>query len=78
MIDWITAALPCNHDPSKLISGVVMSFDANGANEWIVNKMVSVEGRILQLFKSSQLITIIFGFLAIPPSFCKGIIFWYR
>lgn len=44
MIDWITTALPCNHDPSKLISGVVMSFDANGANEWIVNKMVSVEG----------------------------------
>ena len=34
----IDAALPCNHDPSKLISGVVMSFDANGANEWIVNK----------------------------------------
>ena len=35
---------PATMTPSKLISGVVMSFDANGANEWIVNKMVSVEG----------------------------------
>ena len=26
MIDWATAKLPCRHDPSKLISGMVMSF----------------------------------------------------
>ncbi|WP_336916792.1 phage/plasmid replication protein, II/X family [Acinetobacter modestus] len=44
MIDWITAKLPCRHDPSKLISGMVMSFDSKGDNEWVVNKKLSVEG----------------------------------
>lgn len=44
MIDWVTAVLPCNHDASKLISGIVMSFDANGEQEWVVNKQISVEG----------------------------------
>lgn len=44
MIDWITAILPCDHDPSKLISGIVMSFDAAGAQQWVVNKTLSVEG----------------------------------
>lgn len=44
MIDWITAILPCDHDPSKLISGCVMSYDAQGNQEWIVNKRVTVEG----------------------------------
>ncbi len=44
MIDWITAVLPCNHDASKLISGLVMSFDALGNNEWTVNKNITVEG----------------------------------
>ena len=38
MIDWVTAVLPCKHDPSKLISGMVMSFDASGKEEWTVNK----------------------------------------
>lgn len=44
MIDWVTAILPCKHDPSKLISGFVMSFDALGNDEWTVNKKLSVEG----------------------------------
>ena len=44
MIDWVTAILPCKHDPSKLISGVVMSFDSLGNPEWTVNKKLSVEG----------------------------------
>lgn len=44
MIDWVTAILPCKHDPSKLISGIVMSFDALGKEEWTVNKRLSVEG----------------------------------
>lgn len=44
MIDWASAILPCKHDPSKLISGVVMSFDPLGNNEWTVNKTLSVEG----------------------------------
>ena len=44
MIDWVSAILPCKHDPSKLISGLVMSFDAQGNNEWTVNKTLSVEG----------------------------------
>ena len=44
MIDWVTAVLPCKHDPSKLISGMVMSFDASGKEEWTVNKKLSVEG----------------------------------
>lgn len=44
MIDWVTAKLPCRHDPSKLISGMVMSFDPQGNNEWVVNKKLSVEG----------------------------------
>ena len=44
MIDWATAKLPCRHDPSKLISGMVMSFDPQGNNEWVVNKKLSVEG----------------------------------
>ena len=44
MIDWVTAILPCDHDPSKLISGMVMSFDAKGESEWVVNKKLTVEG----------------------------------
>lgn len=44
MIDWVTAILPCKHDPSKLISGIVMSFDSLGNPEWTVNKKLSVEG----------------------------------
>ena len=44
MIDWVSAILPCKHDPSKLISGLVMSFDALGNNEWTVNKTLTVEG----------------------------------
>lgn len=44
MIDWVTAILPCDHDPSKLISGMVMSFDALGNPEWVVNKQLTVEG----------------------------------
>ena len=44
MIDWVTAILPCKHDPSKLISGMVMSFDSLGNPEWTVNKKLSVEG----------------------------------
>ena len=44
MIDWVSAILPCKHDPSKLLSGLVMSFDAQGNNEWTVNKTLSVEG----------------------------------
>lgn len=44
MIDWVTAVLHCDHDPSKLISGMVMSFDSNGSQEWVVNKQLTVEG----------------------------------
>lgn len=44
MIDWVTAILPCDHDPSKLISGIVMSFDSAGEQQWVVNKTLSVEG----------------------------------
>ena len=44
MIDWVSAVLPCKHDPSKLISGLVMAFDTQGNNEWTVNKTLSVEG----------------------------------
>jgi II/X family phage/plasmid replication protein len=44
MIDWVSAIITCKHDPSKLISGIVMSFDAQGENEWTVNKTLSVEG----------------------------------
>ena len=44
MIDWVSAILPCKHDPSKLISGLVMAFDAQGENEWTVNKTLTVEG----------------------------------
>lgn len=44
MIDWVSAKLPCKHDPSKLISGIVMSFDSLGTEEWTVNKKLSVEG----------------------------------
>ena len=44
MIDWVTAVITCNHDPSKLMSGMVMSFDNRGENEWTVNKTLTVEG----------------------------------
>ena len=44
MIDWVTCTLPCKHDPDKLISGFVMSFDALGNQEWTVNKKLSIEG----------------------------------
>jgi len=44
MIDFVTAIIPCKHDPSKLIDGLVMSFDRLGAQQWVTNKRVSVEG----------------------------------
>lgn len=44
MIDFVSAFLPCKHDPSKLVSGFVMSFDALGEQEWVANKKLSVEG----------------------------------
>ena len=44
MIDYISGFLPCKHDPSKLVSGFVMSFDALGEQEWVANKKLSVEG----------------------------------
>ncbi|WP_180097748.1 phage/plasmid replication protein, II/X family [Acinetobacter sp. YH12156] len=40
----MTAILPCNHDQSRLISGLVYSFDAQGNQEWMVEKRLSVEG----------------------------------
>ena len=42
MIDYISGFLPCKHDPSKLISGMVMSFDPLGNQEWVCNKKLSV------------------------------------
>lgn len=44
MIDWVSAILPCNHDATRLLDGFVMSFDALGAQQWICNKTLSVEG----------------------------------
>lgn len=44
MIDWVTATMYCNHDASRLLDGLVMSFDANGEQEWVCNKTLSVEG----------------------------------
>ena len=44
MIDWVSAILPCKHDASRLLDGFVMSFDANGEQEWVCNKTLSVEG----------------------------------
>ena len=44
MIDWVTAVISCNHDPSKLQDGFVMAYDAQGQNEWVVNRTLSVEG----------------------------------
>ena len=75
MIDWASAILPCKHDPSKLISGVVMSFDPLGNNEWTVNKTLSVEGLILLRFKLSRIQTIRFIFQVIQLSSYKVIIF---
>ena len=75
MIDWASSILPCKHDPSKLISGVVMSFDPLGNNEWTVNKTLSVEGLILLRFKLSRIQTIRFIFQVIQLSSYKVIIF---
>ena len=44
MIDYVSGFFPCKHDPSKLISGMVMSFDSLGNQEWVCNKKLSVEG----------------------------------
>lgn len=44
MIDWVSAVLPCSHDSSALMDGFVMSFDAKGEQQWIVNKKLTVEG----------------------------------
>ena len=38
MIDYVSGFFPCKHDPSKLISGMVMSFDSLGNQEWVCNK----------------------------------------
>lgn len=44
MIDWITAVLPCSHDPQKLRAGLVACLDASGEVVWTVEKALSVEG----------------------------------
>lgn len=44
MIDWVSAIITCNHDPDKLIDGFVMSFDAQGQQQWVVNKTLAIEG----------------------------------
>ena len=44
MIDYVSGFFPCKHDPSKLISGMVMSFDSLGNQEWTVNKNLTIEG----------------------------------
>lgn len=44
MIDYVSGFFPCKHDPSKLQSGFVMSFDSLGNQEWVCNKKFSVEG----------------------------------
>lgn len=44
MIDWITAKIPCNHNPDKLSAGLVASLDKDGNIEWLVNKKIMVEG----------------------------------
>ena len=44
MIDWVTAILPCKHDPSRLIDGLIYSYDALGNQQWMVEKKLSIEG----------------------------------
>ena len=43
MIDYVSGFFPCKHDPSKLQSGFVMSFDSLGNQQWVCNKKFSVE-----------------------------------
>ena len=75
MIDWITAILRCKHDPSKLVSGMVMSFDSQGNNEWVINKQVTVEGPIPQKFRLNHILILKYGFQAIQQNFYRVIIF---
>ena len=44
MIDWVSAKIFCNHDPSKLSNGLVASIDREGNTEWLIHKKVTVEG----------------------------------
>ena len=44
MIDWVTAILPCKHDRSRLIDGLIYSYDALGNQQWMVEKKLSIEG----------------------------------
>lgn len=44
MIDWITARLPCSHDPEKLFNGFVLSIDKDGNVCWSVDKRMDIEG----------------------------------
>lgn len=44
MIDWVTAVLPCLHDPEKLRAGLVACLDASGDVQWTVEKALQVEG----------------------------------
>jgi hypothetical protein len=78
MIDWITAVIPCNHDQSKLISGMVMSFDSQGNNEWVVNKQVTVEGSYSSKIQVKSHTSSRFGFQVIQLNFYRVIIFWNR
>ena len=75
MIDFVSAFLPCKHDPSKLVSGFVMSFDALGEQEWVANKKLSVEGSHCQKFKFHLVPKIKSIFLVIQLSFCRVIIY---
>lgn len=44
MIDWISAVLPCRHDPEKLRSGQLFSMSSDNEIEWHVDKALMVEG----------------------------------
>lgn len=76
MIDWVTAILPCKHDPSRLIDGLIYSYDALGNEQWMVEKKLSIEGSFSSKvqIKSHDNFSI-YGFQAIQQSFYKVIIF---
>lgn len=42
MIDWITALIPCTHEPLK--SGLVCKIDADGVQEWATPCRTIIEG----------------------------------
>ena len=72
MIDWVSAKLPCKHDPNKLSEGLIASIDREGNTEWLVNKKMTVEGSYSSKIQIQSLTDNMIYISGNPTKFLQG------